>query len=226
MAHDLDTKKLAAQLGDVLFAVRTGTAGAQEVAEAAIKHLMAAGWRPLTGPAGTAPEAAVYDVRGRYFGHQPRDCGNHRTFGSHRAWCGDCRKWCYPHSPCAGCQTTHDRVEPAASTAAELDPQPASPTPEQRPSDVDKQNYPSGTVIVTPGKYLGTIIREQRVGRVRGYAVNSPSYNKGMYTTFFEDHAIHPAVVGENVCEHPIPHNCGLTHVDEIDLSRLPRVSP
>lgn len=63
MAHDLDTKKLAAQLGDVLFAVRTGTAGAQEVAETAVKHLMAAGWRPLTGPAGTAPEAARESFR-------------------------------------------------------------------------------------------------------------------------------------------------------------------
>lgn len=30
-------------------------------------------------------------------GHQPRECGEHRTVGPHRAWCYDCSMWCYPH---------------------------------------------------------------------------------------------------------------------------------
>jgi len=37
-------------------------------------------------------------------GHQPRECGEHRTVGPHRAWCFDCREWCYPDIPCARCE--------------------------------------------------------------------------------------------------------------------------
>ena len=37
-------------------------------------------------------------------GHQGRDCGEHRTVGSHRAWCFDCTAWCYPEEGCPGCQ--------------------------------------------------------------------------------------------------------------------------
>jgi hypothetical protein len=36
-------------------------------------------------------------------GHTPRVCGEHRTVGSHRAWCFDDGSWCYPDDPCAGC---------------------------------------------------------------------------------------------------------------------------
>lgn len=40
-----------------------------------------------------------------YFeGHTPRECGEHRTVGEHRAWCYDCSEWCYPSSPCARCE--------------------------------------------------------------------------------------------------------------------------
>lgn len=27
----------------------------------------------------------------------------HRTVGSHRAWCYDCQEWCYPVIPCDCC---------------------------------------------------------------------------------------------------------------------------
>ena len=37
-------------------------------------------------------------------GHPGRECGEHRTVGSHRAWCHDCSEWCYPASPCKGCE--------------------------------------------------------------------------------------------------------------------------
>lgn len=29
-------------------------------------------------------------------GHQPRACREHRTVGSHRAWCFTCNEWCHP----------------------------------------------------------------------------------------------------------------------------------
>lgn len=37
-------------------------------------------------------------------GHQPRECGEHRTVGPHRAWCHDCHEWCYPSDGCSGCR--------------------------------------------------------------------------------------------------------------------------
>lgn len=37
-------------------------------------------------------------------GHQPRNCGEHRTVGPHRAWCFDCQEWCYPEIPCERCE--------------------------------------------------------------------------------------------------------------------------
>lgn len=38
-------------------------------------------------------------------GRTPRRCGEHRTAGSHRAWCHDCGEWCYPREDamCLGC---------------------------------------------------------------------------------------------------------------------------
>lgn len=44
-------------------------------------------------------------------GHQPRECGEHRTVGSHRAWCHDCHEWCYPLSLCKGCELPDLRLE-------------------------------------------------------------------------------------------------------------------
>lgn len=37
-------------------------------------------------------------------GHEPRECGEHRTVGEHRAWCYDDGEWCYPKAPCRGCE--------------------------------------------------------------------------------------------------------------------------
>lgn len=28
----------------------------------------------------------------------------HRTVGSHRAWCYDASEWCYPKAPCSACE--------------------------------------------------------------------------------------------------------------------------
>jgi hypothetical protein len=39
-----------------------------------------------------------------FFGQELRECGEHRTVGSHRAWCFDCSEWCYPRIPCRGCE--------------------------------------------------------------------------------------------------------------------------
>ena len=36
-------------------------------------------------------------------GYSPRECGEHRTVGTHRAWCHECAEWCYPELPCKGC---------------------------------------------------------------------------------------------------------------------------
>lgn len=41
---------------------------------------------------------------GNFLGHSDRECGEHRTVGTHRAWCHDCSTWCYPGAPCGGCE--------------------------------------------------------------------------------------------------------------------------
>ena len=38
-----------------------------------------------------------------FAGHEPRDCGEHRTTGG-RAWCFECTEWCSPRRPCKGCE--------------------------------------------------------------------------------------------------------------------------
>jgi hypothetical protein len=37
-------------------------------------------------------------------GFEQRECGEHRTVGSHRAWCFEDSEWCYPTIPCRGCE--------------------------------------------------------------------------------------------------------------------------
>lgn len=44
------------------------------------------------------------DPRPNFEGHLPRECGEHRTVGPHRAWCYDCGEWCYPKNPCVRCE--------------------------------------------------------------------------------------------------------------------------
>lgn len=48
----------------------------------------------------------VHDAEGRFYGWEPRECGEHRTVGDHRAWCFNCSEWCYPHIDiaCKGCE--------------------------------------------------------------------------------------------------------------------------
>lgn len=46
----------------------------------------------------------MIDERPNFYGHQPRDCGEHRTVGPHRAWCYGCSEWCYPSDGCMGCR--------------------------------------------------------------------------------------------------------------------------
>ena len=46
----------------------------------------------------------VYDEHGCFFGHEPLECGEHRTVGDSRAVCFDCSEWCYPNAPCVRCE--------------------------------------------------------------------------------------------------------------------------
>lgn len=46
-----------------------------------------------------------------FYGHENRECGEHRTVGSHRAWCFDDGEWCYPGIPCRGCELPALRFE-------------------------------------------------------------------------------------------------------------------
>jgi hypothetical protein len=41
-----------------------------------------------------------------FTGHQPRECGEHRTAGPLRAWCFADGEWCYPdpEMACRGCR--------------------------------------------------------------------------------------------------------------------------
>lgn len=50
------------------------------------------------------------DDRGHFLGFEPRECGEHRTVGTHRAWCYDCGEWCYPSSPCVRCEIVELRA--------------------------------------------------------------------------------------------------------------------
>jgi hypothetical protein len=54
---------------------------------------------------------ALYDEAGNFLGHEPRECGEHRTVGEHRAWCYDCGEWCYELSPCVRCEIGELRRE-------------------------------------------------------------------------------------------------------------------
>jgi len=52
---------------------------------------------------------ARYDAEGRFLGGSSPEC-EHRTVGSHRAWCLTCSEWCYPRAMCARCQLATPRV--------------------------------------------------------------------------------------------------------------------
>jgi hypothetical protein len=62
---------------------------------------------------------------GRLFmGYQPRECGEHRTVGAHRAWCYDCSEWCYAggEDACRGCSAPVAAVVQATPQRPEGDP--------------------------------------------------------------------------------------------------------
>lgn len=60
--------------------------------------------------------SVVYDQRGHFQGHYPNEGCEHRAVGDHRAWCHDCREWCYPTMPCIRCERAQ---VPAPSTKEE-----------------------------------------------------------------------------------------------------------
>lgn len=64
----------------------------------------------------------THDSEGNFEGYQPRGCGEHRTVGSHRAWCFDCSEWCYPGDPCVRCQLIHSAVIRQGMWAPACDP--------------------------------------------------------------------------------------------------------
>ena len=49
-----------------------------------------------------------------FLGFEPRECGEHRTVGDHRAWCYADSEWCYPSAPCRGCEIVQLREQLAA----------------------------------------------------------------------------------------------------------------
>lgn len=50
-------------------------------------------------------------------GFLTRECTEHRTLGA-RAWCHDCTEYCYPESPCRGCELPQLRARLARLAAA------------------------------------------------------------------------------------------------------------
>lgn len=80
------------------------------------------------------------EVKDKFYGHERRECGEHRTVGK-RAWCLDCSEWCSPAVPCVRCEmpTMREELEAAQKEIARLrageaeDPGHYStqPTPEQ-----------------------------------------------------------------------------------------------
>jgi hypothetical protein len=60
---------------------------------------------------------ARFDDDARYLGGPSEQC-EHRTVGSHRAWCLTCGEWCHPNGLCVRCERAtntkarrpHDRL--------------------------------------------------------------------------------------------------------------------
>lgn len=64
---------------------------------------------------GVVGSEAVFDELGHFLGHEPRECGEHRTVGEHRAWCFADSEWCYPTEPCRGCEIVGLRARAAGA---------------------------------------------------------------------------------------------------------------
>lgn len=95
---------------------------------------------PGTAEAGTGPSEAgrldrilveqagfppwPVEPPGNWEGRTPRRCGEHRTVGSHWAWCHDCGEWCYPRDEalCRGCaDAPEDEIERLRAIAVSLE---------------------------------------------------------------------------------------------------------
>jgi hypothetical protein len=79
----------------------------EEAAKAVYELTRVPALEPVTSAKPT--REPVFDPDESHFaGWSPRDCGDHRTVGPHRAWCFDCGEWCYPHAEmaCGGCGGT------------------------------------------------------------------------------------------------------------------------
>lgn len=66
-------------------------------------------FNPATGE--EWPSREVWNEKGNFGGFLPNECGEHRTVGSHRAWCYGDSEWCYPKIPCRGCEISVLRTE-------------------------------------------------------------------------------------------------------------------
>src|SRR3954467_3900126 len=60
-------------------------------------------------------QMAVEADEARFEGFTPRDCAEPRTTGG-RAWCHSDQEWCYPTTPCRGCELPQLRARLARLT--------------------------------------------------------------------------------------------------------------
>jgi hypothetical protein len=67
-------------------------------------------------------EPSPQDRKPLFMGFFLSECGEHRTAGAHRAWCFDDTEWCYPSSPCRGCElpTLRQQITECHETIAAL----------------------------------------------------------------------------------------------------------
>jgi len=67
-------------------------------------------------------EPSPRDGKPLFMGFSLADCGEHRTVGAHRAWCYQDTEWCYPSSPCRGCElpTLRQQIVECHETIAAL----------------------------------------------------------------------------------------------------------
>lgn len=86
-------------LGGLLYRVESTVAGRYVTP----KDLPDDAVRLVAAPTPAPPPDLVYDDLGHFHGVADSAC-EHRTVGSHRAWCHSCGEWCYPSDPCPRCQ--------------------------------------------------------------------------------------------------------------------------
>lgn len=65
---------------------------------------------------------AIFDVTGKFVGHEPNLGCLHRPLTQFRSWCQDCNEWCYPETPCKLCQRALDADVPEVEVTTDLEP--------------------------------------------------------------------------------------------------------